>query len=337
MEKLSKKPHLWSLATNARSRSELNGCDRLVTKKKRIAAAVFTVAVSFSLHAQIVEKNTIEKNATEKNKETYQDLIQKAQNLTLQQDRLQTSQVLIRGLQREVRGSVPYKDLVRALDQLSGVFFSEKGQNQFSNAESLVDSKPREAIEAYQETLKSEDQNLSTLKALARVHLRLDECDRADHRVKQAEAVNPYSAEVHLLRLQTLACQKNFEVLATRLAAHDSDLEPVEGFLRGLQLLDLFNRKEFKKAKTLVGSWEAKASDYPEVYFWKWRVSKNFDITDRAAATKYSQLCQGLSVRKKKNFGLDVDLCKGKTEVEAFLKESENLTQAPITKPEGAR
>lgn len=339
MEKLIRKQHQWSLLTKAIGKDLLFwGC--FVAQNTAIA---MTIAVSFcfGLSAQASTKQiapaslnrakprpAVSSKKTgvmdEKSEETYRDLIQKAQNLTLQQDRLQTSQILIRGIQRENRGSQAYRELVRALDNLTGVFYTEKAQNLFAHAESVADTKSREAIEPFQEAIKAEDRNVTVLKAVARLHLRLEECDKADIRVKQAEEVNPYSAEIRLLRLQTFACQKNYEMLATRLAAHDTDLDPVEAYARGLHLLDLVTRKELKKAKTLIATWESQSPDYPEVYYWKWQLSKEIGVADRLPAMRYSELCQSLTTRKRKIFSLDVDLCKGKAVVDSFLKEKES-------------
>lgn len=265
--------------------------------------------------------------------EDYRDLIQKAQNLSLQQDRLQASQVLVRGIQREGRGTQAFKELCRALDELTGLFYTERAQNIFSTGESLVETKPREAIDSFQEALKLEDRNVTVLKALARLHLRMDECDRAEGRVKQAEEVNPYSAEVKLLRLQTLSCQGGADVLVWY-AANEPDLEPVKKFARGLRIKALLRKSDFKKARAELSEWETQFAEYPEVFFWKWEVSKALKSPDRTVAAKYLQLCQGLTPRKRKAYALDVALCKGRDTVEAFLKESESKG-LPVSNTEG--
>ena len=255
--------------------------------------------------------------------------------------------MLTRAIQHETKGSAAYKELVRALDELTGVFYTEKAQSMFAAADALADSRPRDTIDQLQEALKAEDRNPTILRELARVHLQLDECDKADARVKQAEEIDSYSVEIKLLRLQILECQKNLELLETKLATHDSDLDPVEKFSRGLQMRLLLHgipvanlpaatstptttgpSKDLKKAKAFLATWEAQAPDYPELYYWKWEFSKLSGDPDRTAAAKYTQLCQNLTPRRRKSFSLDVDLCKGKEAVDVFLKES-TATTAP--------
>jgi hypothetical protein len=254
--------------------------------------------------------------------ETYHDLITKAQNLTLQRDRLQTSQVLTRGIRRETRGTAAYKELVRTLEELTSVFYTEKAQGLYASAGSLMDAKPREAIDVLQEALRLEDSNLTLLEAVARLHLRLGECDKADVAVVSAENVDAFSPAVKLLRLQTLSCQKNFDLLGATMAADLADLEPLEKYLHGLQIDEQLRKKDFKKAKTLLTAWETQTPSYPEVYYWKWRISEASENVDRAAVVRYTQLCQGMTPRKRKSFEDDVELCRGREAADLFLKDS---------------
>jgi hypothetical protein len=306
-----------------------------------VAAAVFVPLLAFGAKT---EKAQSEKPRSEKSKpatsasrlETHLDLIQKAQNLTLQRDRLQASQVLARGLQKETKGSVAHRELARTLDELTSVFYSERAQGLFAAGESAAEAKPKEALAHYQEALRVEDGNVTILKALARTHLVLNDCDRADAAIRSAEGINEFSAEVKLLRLQAMSCQKNFESLRLRLEEFGPDLEPVETSVRGIQMRALLyeksaekDDKDLKKAKTLLSTWEASAPDYPELHFWKWEYSRILGAPDRAAALKYSQLCQNLTPRRRKSYSADVELCKGKESVDSFLKESASSSPTP--------
>lgn len=292
-----------------------------------VALCLFFPPASYAKDRAKAKATPASSGTTEKSEENHRDLIQKAQNLTLQQDRLQASQVLIRGIQRESRGSPAYRELVRALGELSTVFYSGKTQDLFATAESLVESKPREAVDGYLEALKLEDRNVSILKAIARAYLRLDECEKADARVKSAEDMDPYSAEIHLLRLQVHACQKSYEQLAARMSGKDGDMEIVEKSARGLQVLDAVHRRDLKRAKAIVAGWESQSPDYPEVHYWKWQLAQESGVADRVAAAKYEQLCQNLTPRKRKTFSLDVDLCSAKKKdmVSSFLREKDSI------------
>ncbi len=332
MEKSNKNSHL----RNSRRSNLLS-----LRTRKAVASAAAFVFVASSLGASLAraqkptpkpankpsttssEKAAASTSGSGGRLENHQDLIAKAQNLTLQRDRLQASQVLIRALQplQKDKSSAAYKELVTALDELTTVFYTEKAQSHFATAESLMETRPREALDQLQEALQKEERNVTVLKTIARIHLRAVDCSRADTAVKQAEEVNPYSAEIKLLRLQTLACQKNFELLGTKLEAQTQDLESVEKFTKSLQIQEQMHEKDLKKARATLTSWESQQPDYPEVQFWKWELSRQTPTPDRTAALKYVQLCQNLTPRKRKSFSLDVELCKGKEQVDAYLRE----------------
>lgn len=252
--------------------------------------------------------------------ETYRDLIMKAQNLTLQRDRLQTSQVLLRALRREIKGGTPYKELARTLDDLSSVFYTEKAQMLHAAGESLPPEKNKEALERFQQALRIEEGNVAVLKSLSRAHLVAGECDRAETYQKAAEALNPISPEVKLLRLQVWDCQKNTERLSEALKVKDADMAPVESAMKGLLVGEFLRSKDFKKARVFLGAWETQAPENPEVHYWKWELARAMGMSDQASALKYIRLCQSLSPRRRRVYALDVHLCRGKEAVEAFLQ-----------------
>lgn len=255
--------------------------------------------------------------------ESYKDLISKARHLTFQRDRLQASQVLLRGIQREAKNSSAQKELIAALEELSSVFYTEKAQSLFLLADAMEGEKLREAVEKLNEALRLEEGNLSILKALGRVHLRLGECGAASKSVTEGLAINPFSSEMKLLNLQLLDCEKNYSQLAAALNAKIDEGDPTEKFTKGIRLREMQRKGEIKGAKALLAAWEAAQPDYPEVYYWKWALSGNSPgavPTDRSAAQKYLALCQNLTPRKKKSYNLDLELCKSVEKVDEALK-----------------
>ncbi len=284
--------------------------------------------------------------------ETYKNLIEKAQNLTLQRDRLQASQVLIRGIQKESKNSVGYRELTKTLESLASLFYSEKAHGLYSSAESVADAKPKEAADVYAEALRLEDSNLSLLKGLARVQLTLLDCSKAESTTVQAEGIDPFSAEVKLLRLQVLSCQKSFPALKTLLTTEQSELDSVQKYVRGLEVEGALQSAsessplDLKKVKALLSNWESKDGDYPELFFWKWRYNHTLAADEdaelkaqstptteglaRTAALRYMQLCQSLTPRKRRLYELDVRLCRGTDDVDTYLKTS-GQTPTPLS------
>ena len=304
----------------------------MMSQSPAVFAKIFCgAAVCFCVAAAGASKKTKATAPESKSSqtETYKNLIEKAQNLSLQRDRLQASQILVRALAREAKTSAGFKELNRALDDLMSAFYTERAQSVFISAESNLPLKPREAIDGFTEALRLEDGNVTILKALARTHLTQGDCDKAEAFIKSAETLDPYAPEVLLLRIQALDCSKS-SLLAAKLSSPDPQMASLEAWLRPIKIRSFLNSDEFKKAKALASDWESADRDYPEVYYWKWRISKEAsdkddaspqEKPDRIAAQKYVQLCQNLTPRKRKSFNLDVELCKGKESVDAFLKE----------------
>ena len=259
-------------------------------------------------------------NSWSNQKETYKDLISKSQNLSLQQDRLQACQVLIRALQKEAKSTPGYFELKASLESLSTLFYTDQAQAIFSQGESLFDAKTKEAIEKYQEALKLEEGNVAILRALARAQLRTDDCRGAESTIKMAEAYDNGSAELYLLKLQGYQCRKDEMSLGDAIEGRLSEHESVEKYLKVFSVETNFLKKDLKKAKSLLNAWESQSPDYPEVHFWKWKISSAQGLVDKASGQKYLQLCKAMTPRKRKMFNLDVDLCKAIDEVDAKLK-----------------
>lgn len=258
--------------------------------------------------------------------ETFKNLIEKAQNLSLQRDRLQASQILVRALAREPKTSAGFKDGSRALDELMTAFYTERAQSVFAAAEANLPLKTKEAIDGFTEALRLEDGNVTILKALARTHLTQGDCDRAEPFIKSAEVLDPYAPELLLLRLQVLDCSKS-SLISAKLAPLDPLLLPLEKWTKAIQIREAIKNEDLKKAKTITDEWIKIAPDYPEGHYWKWSLSgdgtKDDPKSDRASAQRYVQICQNLTPRKRKSYNLDVDLCKGRQAVDAFLKETQ--------------
>ncbi len=253
-------------------------------------------------------------------KENYKDLISKAQNLSLQRDRLQACQILTRAIEKEKMGSESYQEMKDSLEALGTLFYTDQAQAIFAQGESLAEKKPKEAIEKYHEALKIEDGNVAILRALARAQLRNDDCRGAEATIKAAESYDSLSGEHYLLRLQKHQCRKDEADLIETLDEKNVDIAGVDRFLNVFSIGKSYIKKDFKKAKQLLSSWETQNPDYPEIYFWKWQISNAQGVPDKFSAQKYLQLCKGLTPRKRKLFNLDVDLCKNIDVVEAKLK-----------------
>lgn len=249
-------------------------------------------------------------------KETYKDIILKAQNLSLQRDRVQACQILTRSMQKESKQQSAYQELRSSLEQLSTVFYTEKAQALYSQSESLFETKPKDSIEKLQEALKLEEGNLTILKTLVRDYIKINDCSSAETYQKNIENFDKLTPEVNLLKLQVQACSKNWSAVELILQNKDLDWTGVEKYMYVYQLNLSLDKKDFKKAKVIMAQWESSSPDYVEQNYWKDQILCLQEQGDKPSLQKYIQNCKNMSTRKKKSYFLDVDLCQKLSESE---------------------
>jgi hypothetical protein len=232
------------------------------------------------------------------------------------------------------------RELTQAWLEIAEVFLTDKGQSQFSMAESIWLAKPKDALDVLTPLMKTEDANLQVSRLGARSALRVSDCVRADAFIQQAELVFPIGSDVKLLRQQAQDCLNGLNPSAPALKlSPDAEVGEIDGALRLLSVKDAVRRKDVKSARAFLNSWEtsksANATDNPEFWYWKWRVSvaaaavesasnSNYEGSrDRTAARKYLRLCSEMTPRRRKNFAVYPELCLATESVESDLKSSD--------------
>lgn len=253
------------------------------------------------------------------------EAIQAAREKILAGKRLQAIEIL-RSAYRDTSPK-QQKEVVKAWDEIAQLFLSDRGQNQYSLAESMWLTKPKEAIDALTAVGKTEDGNILIAILGARSALRLRDCSAAEVFVRESETVHPFSAEVRLLRLQLLDCQNGTNVSAPPLkivaeTKADETWTGVDSAVRLLVVKDAFRRRDFKTAHAALTAWEIQAGEDPEVWYWKWSLSPP-KSRDLAAARKYLRTCADLTPRRRKNYAMHPELCLATETVESELKSSE--------------
>lgn len=238
------------------------------------------------------------------------DVIDRAQKLLLQKERGAASQLLVKAIQSQPRNSSTSKDLLKSLEQLTTFYITEKGQLIASYAKTLVNEKPKEAIDQFQEALKHEPNHVGLLRDLSRGYLALGECSKASPLIRQLENLNPFSGENRLLVLQELECSGEFDTLSLKLNGREPEIETVETSIRPLQVEESLHRKDTKKAALLLSGWEIIDSKDPELHRWKWEVSLALARPDRSAADTYLRLCRALTSSGRQKYGLNPLLCR---------------------------
>lgn len=254
-------------------------------------------------------------------RETYKEIIQKAQALSLQQEREQAAQVLKRAIENETAKKAE-QELLKTLFELTTLFYTEKGQSIFEYGRSLFRSSPQEALQKFQEALKLEPSNVSILSEIAKLELFTGKCGDATTTVQKALAQNPYSSDLNLLLAQSLSCsQKNEEALMALKKVDQS----VFSFITLAQIY--FVKNEIKQAESHLNLAKVADPKFPEIYYWEMQIRKknNLDITEQAQF--YVKLCKNLQLKDIVKYHSEPRTCIEAKNVEADFKnllDSEN-------------
>ncbi len=255
--------------------------------------------------------------------ETYRDLITKAQNLSLQKDRLQATKILARATAKEKGPS--RKELILALKELAEIFYSDKGQQTFELGRSLDDTAPSNAVDRYNEALALEPNNTSILKALARSYVGLNSCDKGLESANQGLAINPFDEELVLLKAQNNVCLNKTEY--SKLVSELSDVMKT----------NLKLHADFLKAKALYGEGKFPAAEaqfdktltldpkFPESHFYLGLLKQKSGKDATEHFQKYVNLCSDLSGEKKRKYRPEPKLCAEKTKAEAEIEKTRTV------------
>ena len=251
--------------------------------------------------------------------------IEKARELVLKGDRMGAIKALKELHHEATKESV--RELQQAWLEVAEIFLSDKGQNQYSLAESIWLQRPKDAVDILNSLAKAEDGNLSVSRLGARAALRVTDCAKAEVFVQQAEQAYAVGPDVRLLRLQLQDCQKGTAAsVSSPMVAIEVDGSELESSFRALAVKDALRRKDVKAAVSALTAWEQRAvlraGDDPEYWYWKWKTSPP-TLRDRNAARKYLRLCAEMTPRRRKTFASNPEFCLATETVESELKSSD--------------
>lgn len=272
-----------------------------------------TVAIP-TFSAEVVGKAHV------KNKESYQDIIQKAQNLTLQQDRTQATQVLVRVIQSEAYNKKAQEELKKTLTNISTMFYAEKTQKLYEYAKSLLRETPQEATEKFNEAIKAEPDNILILLWMTRLSLFLGKCEDANTTVTKALETNPYYPQLQLADLQVKACLQTAEPL-NKAASEYKNLETIYPLYFHLVLAQkFFIQKQYPQAAYHINKAKETDKDFPEVYFWESQILEKQEMPFKEAASRYIRSCKIIAKTDYLKYELEPRLCHEYKNFEAEYK-----------------
>ncbi|MFN7729897.1 MAG: tetratricopeptide repeat protein [Bdellovibrio sp.] len=278
--------------------------------KTREKAALFMVALFFTSAIQAAGKV-----------ETYQDLIEKAYNLSLQKDRLQAVNLLVSAAQREAKkGQIP-KELLTALEEVSTVFYSDKAQQAYELALSLRVTDPGLASGKLTEAARMEPDNLQILVEQMRMQVGAGDCDAAYRAAQKATERNPFGEDLRLAFAQAALCAGKIQEFHTTRNTIDLKKAGREIFWLALDLELAHRTGSFGKGRELSVQLSKVDASFPEAQYWLWKFNQGLKIPEERAGTKYLTLCKSISSRAARQYQAEPRLCRRQSEVEAEIKK----------------
>ncbi len=286
--------------------------NKLVSYSKK--AAVFAAFFSITLAHQTA--SSVEKT------ETYKDLIEKAYNLSLQQDRTQALSILVGASKREAKRGLPQKELLTAIEEVANIFYSDKTQQLHELALSLKQADPAAALTKLNEAGRLEPDNLTILLETQRLLLATNDCSGALKLGEKILELDPYSEGARLHSAQATVCIGKFDQYLSFANSPNTETQSIYWLITDVERL--FKKAEFDSALVKITQTEKLKSTYPESFYWQWRIETELKQKNDKSGQKYVSACRKLTPRQFREFSSDPNLCRRVAEVENSLKKSHN-------------
>lgn len=262
-----------------------------------------------------------------RSKENYTDIIKKAQDLVLSQDRVQAVQILNRAIKKEQVNKKARVDLLKLLDEITTTFHGEKNQKTYEYAKTLIRESPQEAQEKLTEVQQAEPTNIDVLIQLGRVALQSGKCEQAEQEVEKIRIINSYNIKGKLLSLQSDTCLQRTEEI-------DSEMQEIVEILKSMPLFThvvlaqhFYNKQDYLRAQVELQKATAIDPNYPEIYFWESQIQKKMNAIPTSMALKYIRLCKTITKKDLRKYDIEPRVCQElknyETEYKAELEKEE--------------
>ncbi len=288
------------------------------------AAAFFAVAVIFLSDGTVWARTLGAKK--DKNSVSAKSTIETAQDLLIRGQRLKAIEFLTKAIEKEKPGSVSAKELQQTLRDISTVFTNEKAQQVFEQALTWKSSDLSQALNKINEALKIEEDNAEITSEAIRILIAQGECTKAEGLAQKALQMNPKLEALILANVQVAVCNGKLQGLAFPKQENSlSDLSLAPAWLM-IEVELKYKTSQFGRARDLIQQAKQQFPDFPEPFYWEWRLGMAEKLKNQDSANKYLQMCKTISQRKLRLFVSDPLLCRRLSEVESFFKKHDGET-----------
>ncbi len=251
--------------------------------------------------------------------ESFRSTIQKAQELTLNQERNKATQLLVQEIEKELKNPLAQQELKKELLNLSELFYTEKAQRTFELGRSLSINEPDAGLDKYTEALNLEPGNLKILKELARGYLFKGDCSKSLEISKDALLQNPYSVDFFLIRIQSKVCLGSIEDFEAEMANPFVDKELVSSYLETAKAQYFIAQEKYAQALSSLG--KVKLTKFPEAYYWRGLAKSKLGQSPTTEYESYIELCKEPRSKLRLNFPQEPRTCKESKVIERKLEQ----------------
>ncbi len=278
---------------------------------------VTTLFLSTSNAANLIERNK---------SETYNDIIEKAQNLILQKNRSQALDILKNAAQREQNLNA-VKELKKTAIEIANIFMTEKTHQLYENALSLRFTNLSDAMSRVNEALKIEPNNMMLMTELGRLMNAKKDCKAAEANAFAMSELIPFYERVDLSLAQAYQCSANWDGYKKVVSplnlkkSEDRYAWDVLEFHYALQTNQLLLAQQ--SLKTLSELYP----DYPELPYLRWKMSVARQKPDNDQGQKYLHTCKNITMSLYRKYISDSTLCRNVLDVETDMKGLLNVAE----------
>lgn len=254
--------------------------------------------------------------------DTYKSIIQKAQELSLNQERVKAVQLLVSEIERDQKNQSAQQSLKKTLANLSEIFYTEKAQSTFEMGRSLSLKTPEAGIDKFTEALALEPDNIKIMRELAKEYLVSGECQKALDLSRKALMQNPYNSDFFLLRLQSKVCLGNVEDIEAELANPyivGSEKETLGPYINLIITQYYFSQQKYNIALNTVS--KIKQAEFPEPFYWKGMIKMRLGQSPVSEFESYVDLCKEKAGKSVPRFPLEPRTCRELKSIEQKLEQ----------------
>ena len=259
-----------------------------------------------------------------KNQQEVEKIIGWAQKQAVDGFRKKAQERLVNEIKNYPRSGKKREALLRALDQISWIFFIDKAQAQYESGESFhYAGKWREAQSYYQQAAKLEPENTRISAALVRSLTAQQKCSAASSIVKQGLSLHPFDKHLRLLGLRAELCEGMGGKEQKQWNSEATALEPFSPkVVAWYRLILADQQKNQAKVLLLAEKWLEEDKKYPEPFYLLWKHSPSSEKRQRWAL-EYLSRCKKSDQMFRRRYKDEPLLCVHKQELERALAKGE--------------